>query len=114
MHLPADYCVQKFYQYAGYPKFNRLTQTHQGSCPICREGKSWGRKKRCYFVLKDNIICCHNCGWFSAPLKWIETAGNMSYNEIIEESKTYDVLPLDLLSQEQEKPVIHVSKLPKD
>jgi hypothetical protein len=116
MVIPLDYSIQKFYQYAGLPKYNRLTRTHQGCCPICREGKSWGRKKRCYFILDENVICCHNCGWYSAPFKWIETAGNMSYDEIVKESKNYDILPLDLL-QDDSKPVykpVVTSKLPKD
>ena len=116
MLLPEDYTVQKFYQYAGLPKYNRLTRTHQGCCPICREGQSWGKKKRCYYIVSDNVICCHNCGWYSAPLKWIETAGNMSYEEIMKESKNYDILPLDLL-QDENKPKakeIIIPKLPKD
>jgi hypothetical protein len=116
MVVPLDYSVQKFYQYAGQPKYNRLTRTHQGCCPICREGKSWGKKKRCYFILDESIICCHNCGWYSAPIKWIETAGNMSYDEIMKESKTFDILPLDILKDEnvpEKKPVI-ISRLPKD
>lgn len=115
MVLPLDYTVQKFYQYTGLPKYNRLTRTHQGCCPICREGNSWGKKKRCYFILDENVICCHNCGWYSAPFKWIETAGNMSYDEIIKESKNYDILPLDILQEDtpKNKPTV-VSRLPKD
>jgi hypothetical protein len=116
MVIPLDYSIQKFYQYAGSPKYNRLTRTHQGCCPICREGNSWGKKKRCYFILDNNIICCHNCGWYSSPYKWIETAGNMSPEEIQKESKSYDILPLDLL-KEDDKPIdrpINISRLPKD
>lgn len=116
MVIPQDYFIQKFYQYSGLPKYNRLTRTHQGCCPICREGQSWGKKKRSYYILDDNIICCHNCGWYGSPLKWLEAVGDMSYDEIVKESKNYDVLPLDLLAEEN-KPIqknIVVTKLPKD
>lgn len=115
MLIPQDYFIQKFYQYAGVPKYNRLTRTHQGCCPICREGNSWGKKKRSYFILDDNIICCHNCGWYSQPVKWVETVSGMTYNEIVKESSTFDILPLDLLKEEpQIKAAQTVSKLPKD
>jgi len=116
MVIPQDYFVQKFYQYSGLPKYNKLTRTHQGCCPICREGNSWGKKKRSYYILDDNIICCHNCGWYSPPIKWIETVSGMGYNEILKESKSYDILPLDILKDEDIKPKkeIIVSKLPKD
>jgi hypothetical protein len=116
MVIPQDYFVQKFYQYTGIPKYNKITNTHQGCCPICREGRSWGRKRRSYYILKDNVICCHNCGWYSSPTKWVESVSHMTYDEIIKESREYDILPLDLLSEEEKpanKPLI-VSKLPKD
>jgi hypothetical protein len=116
MVIPQDYFVQKFYQYSGLPKYNRLTRTHQGCCPVCREGNSWGKKKRSYYILDDNVICCHNCGWYSTPVKWIETVSGMSYDEIIKESKSYDILPLDVLKNDEEKPKkeIIVTKLPRD
>ena len=60
MVLPEAYIVQKFYQYAGQPKYNRLAKTYQGGCPVCREGKSWGKKRRLFFVVKDNISY-YNC-----------------------------------------------------
>jgi hypothetical protein len=116
MVISQDYFVQKFYQYSGLPKYNRLTRTHQGCCPICREGKSWGKKRRSYYILDDNVICCHNCGWYSQPIKWIETVGHMDFDEILKESKTYDVLPLDLFAEEDKTPAkeIVVPNLPKD
>ena len=58
MIIPEEYIIQKFYQHAGYPKFVKSTNTYMGGCPICREGKSWGRKSRLYYISKDNVICC--------------------------------------------------------
>jgi len=99
--LPQSYVTQKFYQYAGYPKYKRLTNTYEAGCPICREGKSWQKKRRCYYIVDDDLICCHNCGWFSKPLKWICEVSSLTYSEIIEEIKTYDVLPADINVNEQ-------------
>lgn len=115
MILPKDYVVQKFYQYAGYPKFKKITNVYEAGCPICREGKSWGRKRRCYFIIEKNYICCHNCGWHSNPSKWIETVAGLTPKEIYEESKNYDILPLDLLLEkpDTQKKII-TDTLPKD
>lgn len=104
MILSHDYVVQKFYQYVGYPKYKKLSRLYEGCCPICREGKSWGRKKRCYYILDDNVICCHNCGWYSSPLIWIEQVTGLSKTEILKEAQKYDILPVDLLKEEKEEP----------
>ena len=56
--IPKSYIIQKFYQYAGYPRFNKVSNTYYGCCPICREGKSWGKKRRLYYVVDDNTLYC--------------------------------------------------------
>lgn len=115
MILPREYIVQKFYQHAGYPKYKKISNTYEAGCPICREGSSWLKKRRCYYLVDDNVICCHNCGWFSKPLKWIQEVSNQTYEEIIKEVKTYDILPTDVTLDEVETvstKTIH--KLPLD
>lgn len=105
MILPQDYIIQKFYQYAGFPKYKKIARTYEASCPVCREGRSWGKKKRCYYLIEDNAICCHNCGWYSTPLNWIKQVSGLTYEEIRAELENYDILPLDLM-QEQPKQII--------
>ena len=80
--VPEEYVVQKFFQFCGAPKHNRYNKTYQGSCPICREGKSWLKKQRCYYIPKNNNIFCHNCGWSSTPLSWIQQAGRLTFQDI--------------------------------
>lgn len=92
IELPQEYIIQKFYELAGSPKHNSITNVYNGGCPICREGKSWGRKKRAFYVPKDNVILCHNCGWYGSPLKWIREVTNFSYEEIQAESADYEIL----------------------
>lgn len=96
MIIPREYIVQKYYQYAGFPKYKKIANIYEGSCPICREGKSWGKKKRSYYLVEDNTICCHNCGWFGKPFNWIKQVSGMTDREIYDEIKNYDVLPIDL------------------
>lgn len=112
--LPENFVISKFYQYVGSPKYNRGQGTYQGSCPICREGKSWLKKRRCYFLVKENIICCHNCGWYSKPIKWIEKLSGDQYFTILRESKEY-TSEFTVTNRESEiKKVIKVDKLPED
>ena len=116
MDLPQEYIVTKFYQYAGYPKYKKVSNIYEGGCSICREGKSWGRKRRLYYVVSDNIICCHNCGWYSKPLKWLLEVGDISYNEIITEVKDgqYDYDIIDTKPHDTHK-ICHIQDdLPKD
>jgi len=113
--IPREYTLQKFYQYAGYPQYKKHSQTYIAGCPICREGKSWGKKRRCIYIPEDNIVCCHNCGWYSDSIKWIQEVTGLSFNEILQESKEYDVLPLDVLKEDKElKPIRPVEQLPRD
>lgn len=114
MILPQEYTVQKFYQYAGYPKFKRFSNTYIAGCPICREGKSWLKKRRCIYIIDDNIICCHNCGWYSDPIKWIQEVSGLSFNEIINETKNFEILPLEVYSEDKKPITKIIEKLPKD
>lgn len=62
-----------------------------GGCPICREGSSWGRKTRLYYMVEQERMYCHNCGWSGTPLKWMLEVSGKTYEEIVEESKTIDI-----------------------
>lgn len=85
--LPESYVISQFYLYAGYPKYLKGQHIYNGCCPICKEGHSWRKKKRLYYFPQKNIIYCHNCGWSSTPIKWIQEVSGKSKDEIIEESK---------------------------
>lgn len=89
MLLGEDYIVTKFYQYAGYPKYNRISKIYTGGCPTCREGKSWGKKRRLYYVVKNNLIFCHNCGLSMKPIKWISTLSGLTYADILKENRNF-------------------------
>lgn len=94
--LPEEYTVQKFLQLAGYAKQKQRGKVIEGGCPICREGQSWGRKRRLYFIVHNHQIYCHNCGWAGNPIKFIQEVEHKSYTEVLEEAKQYDVLPKDI------------------
>ena len=90
MIVPEEYVIQKFYQHAGYPKYAKSTNTYTGGCPVCREGKSWGRKRRAYYIPNDQAICCHNCGWYGNPVKWVMEVEQISFKEVAQQIETCD------------------------
>lgn len=110
--VPEDYVVQKFFQYCGAPKHNRYNKTYQGSCPICREGRSWLKKRRCYYIPKNNNIFCHNCGWSSAPLNWIMQVCRLTFAEIRQELEQLDTSVV--VEATIKAPVVHTATLPHD
>ena len=114
--LPEDYIVEQFFQYSHQPKRNRYNNTYQASCVICREGSgsSFGKKKRCYYIPKNDNIFCHNCGWSGKPFTWIRQVSGKTDTEIIAEVEEYtgecDILPII------DVPIVRkvTEKLPKD
>ena len=114
MILPEEYTIQKFHQLAGYAKKKHNGRIYEAGCPICKEGKSWGQKRRLYFILKDNQIFCHNCGWTGNPIKFIIEVQNISYYEIIDEAKEFDILP-DIIDSTDDQVVQRVvGSMPED
>ena len=109
--IPQEYIIHKFYQYAGYPKHKKSTNVYEGGCGICREGNNWGRKRRLYYLVKDNIICCHNCGWYSSPVDWVREVSGLSWREIYKETEEYDILPVQ---EKQEIQTHQTPDLPQD
>lgn len=88
MDLPVSYITSKFYSYSDNI---RETSTYlNGCCPICREGKSWGIKRRLFYKFNDNYLFCHNCGHSWTPYYWVKEVTGMNFKEILEELKDYD------------------------
>lgn len=90
MTLPEEYVIEKFYTFGYQPKHNRYNKTYQCGCPICREGKSFGVKRRCFFIPKHNNIFCHNCGWSSTPYNWIKKVSGLDDRQILTEISKFD------------------------
>lgn len=113
MNLPEEYIVQKFYQYTGSPTYNRHTHTYQGCCPVCREGKSWGKKKRLFYLPEKGHFYCHNCSRSWSPVNWIVEVTGLSVKDILQEASNFDIIPTTIESDKKEKKVA-VESLPKD
>lgn len=116
MNIPESYVIHKFYQHAGYPRYKRVNSTYEAGCPICREGKSWGRKRRLYYIPKKGIICCHNCGWFGDTVKWVQEIENISYSDILNQIQAgeYDIVDISKQQPVLDKPKYETPSLPHD
>jgi len=112
--LPVDFIIQQFYLYAGSPRYNRLSKTYYGSCPTCREGNSWGKKRRLFYIEKKNLLYCHNCGLSMAPIRWIQTVSNKSYSEVLKEAECFvpELTQPDIF--EKNATIINEEILPED
>lgn len=64
-----------------------------GCCPICREGKSWGKKKRFYYSRKHKYFTCKNdAGCPSMDgVGFLKKVGGLTYHEIMDEVKNFGV-----------------------
>lgn len=115
MFLTEEYIASVFYEYAYQPKHNRYNKTYQGGCPICREGGSLGKKRRCYYIPKNDNIFCHNCGWSSKPIAWIKKVANKTDLDIINEIRNNEDLSIRPI-QEQTDVILpkNTESLPKD
>jgi hypothetical protein len=95
--LPLEYIIQEFLCLAGYPKSDKFGNVYSGGCPSCREGRSWGVKRRLFFIPEHNRIHCKNCNRSWTPVQFIMEFASKSYDQIIRESKEYEYIPVDLL-----------------
>lgn len=85
VEIPSTYFITKFHQF-GY-NVTKTGDKYVSCCPFCREGKSWGKKKRLYYIPKENFLYCHNCSLSWHPYFWLKEIGGMTYHEIKEELK---------------------------
>lgn len=113
--LTENFIANKFYQNCGKPFYNKSQRLYQGSCPICREGKSWLKKKRCYYIVEKNVVCCHNCGWYGTPYNWIVKVTGLNFQEIKKELEDHKTESFYNVSETKpEKTKISTEALPQD
>jgi len=112
--LPEVYTIQKFHQLAGYAKKKHNGRIYEAGCPICKEGNSWGKKRRLYYMISENHIFCHNCGWSGNPISFIKEVQGISYKEILKEIEDYDILPEIIDDNQPQREIKQVTDLPTD
>lgn len=90
MRLPETFVLNKFYQFSYDPTYRKHDGTYNAGCPVCKEGKSLGKKKRLFFYPESNTFHCFNCSQTWSAFKWIKDVCHMSKDEIDNEVYTGD------------------------
>jgi hypothetical protein len=111
--LPYNLIEKYFIQYAGFAK-KQSSNKLNGCCWHCREGNSWGKKHRLWYLPDKNIIHCHNCSTTWTPLNWIKQVSGLSYKEILQESNGFDHFYSDEEDTEIFKKSKNTQTLPTD
>ena len=103
MVVPAEYAINKYIQHAGYARFRKFRKAYEACCPICREGDSWGKKRRSNLYLETLRVHCFNCGWNGSIIDWVKNVCDMTYGEVMEEIRNCD---FNLLPANTEPPKV--------
>jgi len=82
MTIPQTYILNKLYSYAMDPVFRKHDGTYNAGCPVCREGKSLGKKKRLFYYPTSNTFHCFNCSKTWSAYSWILKVSGLSKEEI--------------------------------
>ena len=98
--IPENYVMNKFMTYAIEPEFKKHTGQYNAACPVCKEGKSLGKKKRLWYYPKTNTFHCFNCNRTWSALNWIKQITGMSFEEIQYEISAND-FSVDVLVKEE-------------
>jgi hypothetical protein len=85
MNIPEAYVIQKLYSYAQSPTYHKFNKQYNAGCPVCKEGSSFGRKKRLYYYPDSNTFFCFNCNKNWNAYEWLRDACKMTFKEIKEE-----------------------------
>ena len=112
--VPEQYIVNVLYENIYKISYNKYNHTYNGCCPICKEGDSWGKKKRFYYIPNKELAYCHNCGYSKKPLTFISDVTNKPLQDIIGEIKNFEIEIDDIIEETpQVKKTIDFS-LPED
>jgi len=97
--VPEQYIVNVLYENIYKISYNKYNHTYNGCCPICKEGDSWGKKKRFYYIPNKEIAYCHNCGYSKKPLTFISDVTNKPLQDIIGEIKNFEIEIDDIIEE---------------
>lgn len=112
LEIPIEYVSQKFIEYAGYANYNKMNGSYKASCPTCKEGSSWKRKKRLHYIPEKGIIHCFNCTKTWNPVNWIMEQTGMTFKEVMKDIEDSNYVPL--IKQKVESEITKLPDLPDD
>jgi hypothetical protein len=116
--VPEQYVVETFYKCVSHPTYNKFSKVYNGSCPFCREGKSFGKKTRFFYIPEKELAFCHNCGYSKKAFNFIIDVTGKPFNIVINEIKQgeYSSTPQPTVQKKEETAIFEQPKnsLPAD
>jgi hypothetical protein len=97
--IPEQYIINTLYENIYKISYNKYSNTYNGCCPICKEGSSWGVKKRFFYIPKKNIAYCHNCGYSKKDLSFIIDVTHKPLHVIVNEIKKLDIDTVSVIDE---------------
>ena len=114
INIPEQYTIPLLYENIYKISYNKYSKAYNGCCPICKEGKSWGKKKRFYYIPNKDLAYCHNCGYSKKTLSFLVDVTNKPMHVIINEVKNLDV-DIEIPREETKEEIKTIDKtLPDD
>jgi hypothetical protein len=114
MKIPDSFLLKKFYNYSHSPTFKKTEGVYNAGCPVCKEGKSFGKRKRLFFYPKTQSFYCFNCSKSWNAFSWILDVSDSSIddlkNEILHESSSEEIV----FSQNIKQKIFKSNDLPLD
>ena len=89
MQFPREYIGFKFLQLSPHSYYSNFNNKYIGACPLCREGNSFGKKRRCAYIPEIEYITCLNCGDNMSPISWIMRVSGSTFYEVLEDFKSF-------------------------
>ena len=99
--VSSNLLLEKFYTYVGNPTYNKFTGIYNGSCPVCREGKSWLKKKRLFHYPDTGTFYCFNCSKSWNSYSWLGEVAGMTKEEIDLHSDSDEVVKKEIFLDEE-------------
>ena len=85
MKIPDSFLLKKFYTYSYNPVYKKTDGVYNAGCPVCKEGKSHGKRKRLFFYPESQTFYCFNCSRSWGGLYWVSEVSNTCINDLKEE-----------------------------
>lgn len=91
--FPESYIEEKFFKHVGYPQ-KRANGDMVGCCPVCMEGKSWGKKRRFNYFADKQAWVCFNCSETFNTISFVKSMEGCTFVDMLKELDEDDYIDL--------------------
>jgi hypothetical protein len=115
MDFPVNYILEVIYR--NCKRVHAKGQNiYNFECPICREGKSSGKKRRGFFFAPENYFHCKNCQRSWSVADWIMEVEGISFKQVCKDANDHDNTFNEIIGKHSDTPAIKLKQysLPYD